>query len=122
MLERLYQDHGNVNRSQCMNFFYEPRLTVTRSEMIEHREPSNFTQSGDFFTEISCFPSDKIGAWLLAIIESTMDGVIVLDATRQLVLFNCEAERIFGYTAKELLGKPLDISGIHRFEQFQSGC
>lgn len=77
--------------------------------MIEHREPSNFTQSGDFFTEISCFPSDKMGAWLLAIIESTMDGVIVLDATRQLVLFNCEAERIFGYTAKELLGKPLDI-------------
>lgn len=77
--------------------------------MIEQREPSDFTQSSDFFTEVSCFPSDKIGAWLLAIIESIMDGVIVLDATRQLVLFNCEAERIFGYTAKELVGKPLDI-------------
>ena len=80
-----------------------------RTEMIEHRQQTNFTPACDFFTEISCFPSNKIGAWLLAIIESTMDGVIVLDAAHKLVLFNYEAERIFGYTAKELLGKSLDI-------------
>lgn len=80
--------------------------------MIEQWEQSSqysVTQPRDFFTEISCFSSDKIAAWLLAIVDSTMDGVLVLDAARQLVLFNCGAERIFGYTAQELLGKPVDL-------------
>jgi PAS domain S-box-containing protein len=79
-----------------------------RNEMIDQRDYSS-TQSSDFLTEVSNFPSDKICAWLFAVIQSAMDGVVIIDATRHIVLLNREAERMFGYTAKELLGKPLDM-------------
>jgi PAS domain S-box-containing protein len=76
-----------------------------RNEMMDQRDYSS-TQASYFLTEV---PSDKISAWLFAIIQSAMDGVIIIDAIRRIVLLNREAERMFGYTAKELLGQPLDM-------------
>jgi PAS domain S-box-containing protein len=43
-----------------------------------------------------------------AIIQSAMDAIISLDAQQRVVLFNSAAERIFGCSAAEALGKPLD--------------
>lgn len=79
-----------------------------KNDMTEPRaNPSSRTP--DFLEEISRLSSDKIGAWLLAIIQSAMDGVLVIDAARELVLLNGEAERMFGYTESELIGKPLEM-------------
>jgi PAS domain S-box-containing protein len=79
-----------------------------KNDMTEPRaNPS--PRPHDFLEEISRLSSDKIGAWLLAIIQSAMDGVLIIDAARELVLLNGEAERMFGYTERELLGKPLEM-------------
>jgi PAS domain S-box-containing protein len=43
-----------------------------------------------------------------AIIESAMDAIISVDAQQRVVLFNHAAEQLFGYSAAEALGKPLD--------------
>ncbi len=79
-----------------------------KNDMTEPRA-NLISQSPDFLTDIAHLSSDKIGAWLLTVIQSAMDGVLIVDAARELVLINSEAERMFGYTEKELLGKPLEI-------------
>ncbi len=43
------------------------------------------------------------------ILEIADDAIISVNLEQQITLFNQGAERIFGYTAAEVLGKPLDI-------------
>ena len=45
-------------------------------------------------------------AW---VIEGSPDAIIAVDASRRISLFNRGAETIFGYTAAEALGQPLDF-------------
>jgi len=63
----------------------------------------------NLITSLSRFPTARIGPSLLSIIQSAMDGVVIVDAMRQIVLVNQKVERMFGYSAKQLLEKPLDI-------------
>jgi two-component system NtrC family sensor kinase len=42
-----------------------------------------------------------------SIAESTPDGMVTVDAQGKIVLWNHAAEKMFGYTAEEMLGKPL---------------
>ncbi len=53
--------------------------------------------------------ADKVSAWLLSTFHSAMDGMLVVDASHQIVLLNRETERMFGYSAKRLIGKPMDV-------------
>lgn len=67
------------------------------------------TEPSDFLSAISSFPADNVNAWLSALIQSAFDGVVVVDATRQIVLLNHEAERMFGYPTAHLLHKNLEV-------------
>ena len=44
-----------------------------------------------------------------AVLKATVDGVLVIDAKGIIQLANPAAERIFGYAAKELLGKNVSM-------------
>lgn len=63
----------------------------------------------NFITTLSRFPASKVGPSLLSIIQSAMDGIVIVDSRRQIVLVNQKIERMFGYTARQLLEKPLDM-------------
>lgn len=82
---------------------------------IEHRigTPPNF------ITTLSRFPASKVGDSLLSVIHSARDGVVIVDSTRQIVLVNQKVERLFGYPAKQLLEKPLDVLVPARFDKEQ---
>jgi PAS domain S-box-containing protein len=41
--------------------------------------------------------------------EATLDGIVVADREGRVTLFNPAAERIFGYRAAEVVGRPLDV-------------
>ena len=45
------------------------------------------------------------------------DGVVISDAKGDIIFWNSAAERIFGYTASEALGKSLDIITPERFRE-----
>ncbi len=46
---------------------------------------------------------------LEAIISSALNGIITMDESQKIILFNPSAERIFGYSAAEALGQPLEM-------------
>ncbi len=47
-------------------------------------------------------------ARLAGVLESAMDAIITVDHTQQVILFNTAAERMFGCSAVDAVGKPLD--------------
>jgi PAS domain S-box-containing protein len=63
----------------------------------------------NFITSLSRFPAAKVGPSLLSVIHSAMDGVVIVDSMRHIVLVNQKVERMFGYPANDLLEKPLDV-------------
>src|SRR5687768_5241773 len=54
--------------------------------------------------------SRRLTQFLLAdIIAISADAIICIDAEQRITLFNDGAERIFGWSADEAIGQPLDI-------------
>ena len=49
------------------------------------------------------------------IVTSAMDAIVTVDEEQRIVLSNPAAERMFGYTAAELQGQPLDLLMPERF-------
>lgn len=76
--------------------------------MTAHLEHSSGKLS-NFITTLSRFPASKVDPSLLSVLDSAMDGVIIVDAARQIVLVNHKIERMFGYPAKYLLEKSIDL-------------
>ncbi len=70
----------------------------------------------------------KISETLEALVQQSALAILALDPERRVILWNPSAERIFGYTAEEVLGKPyplvpLEEQGAHDrlFERFAAG-
>lgn len=69
-------------------------------------------------------------AKLAGIISTAADAIISVDEAQRIVMYNAAAERIFGWSADEVLGKPLEIlvperaRAIHRqyLEHFGAGA
>jgi PAS domain S-box-containing protein len=47
--------------------------------------------------------------WIETLLDITVDAIIMIDDKQRIVRFNQGAERIFGYSAQEAIGQPLDI-------------
>lgn len=55
------------------------------------------------------------------ILEIAADAVITMDAQQRIMHFNRGAERIFGYPASEVLGRPLDLLLPNRYRAAHAG-
>jgi PAS domain S-box-containing protein len=51
---------------------------------------------------------DNSAAWLAGLLDSAMDAVITTDGQQNIVLYNRAAEGIFGWTAAQMKGQPLE--------------
>ena len=54
-------------------------------------------------------PTKEATTWWERLVDTTQDAVITADGRGNIVLFNASAERIFGWTADEVVGRPLTV-------------
>ena len=54
-------------------------------------------------------------ARLAGIVDSAMDAIVTVDSSQRILLFNRSAERMFGCTANQAIGQPLDRFVPERF-------
>jgi PAS domain S-box-containing protein len=52
---------------------------------------------------------EQMQAFLAAIVASSQDAIIGKDLNGKIISWNCGAEQMYGYTAQEMLGKPVTI-------------
>lgn len=56
-------------------------------------------------------------ALLDAIVQIASDGIVSIDEEQRILLFNSGAEEIFGYTAEEMIGQPLEVLIPSRYRE-----
>ena len=52
---------------------------------------------------------------IVALIDSSMDAIVMLDASQSIIVFNPTAEKMFGYARVDMIGSPLSILLPPRF-------
>ena len=83
-------------------------------EIIEINKDVTFIKG----TEEALF---SVGVRLAGILDSAKDAIISIDEKGEITLFNQGAEKIFGYSAAEVLHKPIDcLVSFGLLEKFQS--
>lgn len=69
----------------------------------------------------------RLAARLAGLVDSAMDGIITIDASQRIILYNRAAERIFGWPALQVMGRPVDMlmpkrfRGLHRVRVAEFG-
>jgi PAS domain S-box-containing protein len=51
----------------------------------------------------------RLAARLSGLLDSAMDGMVTVDEGQRIILYNRAAERIFGWPALQVMGRPLDM-------------
>lgn len=57
----------------------------------------------------------RLAARLSGLVDSAMDAIVTIDASQHIVLYNRAAERIFGWPAVQVMGRPMDMLMPQRF-------
>ena len=65
--------------------------------------------------------SKLIAARFQDLLESTPDAIVIANLTGRIVLANGQAERLFGYERRELVGKPVEMLLPGRFRDGHVG-
>ncbi len=101
---------------------YEYRIVLPSSEVRwinflgktiynEHNQPQRMTGicidiTARKQTENALLESE---ARLKGIVVSAMDGIVMIDSSQHITLFNQAAEKMFGFSASQVIGQPLDF-------------
>lgn len=63
----------------------------------------------------------QLSARMAGLLDSAMDGIITIDESQRIVLYNRAAEKIFGRPAGEVIGQPLTLLMPARFAAGHAG-
>jgi phosphoserine phosphatase RsbU/P len=107
---------GRLNRGESLKAF-ETQLRCKDKSLKEVQIDANVLQENGKFVHSRCFVSDitdrkrgeQASAYLAAIVNSSDDAVIGTTLEGVIQSWNKGAERMYGYGAKEAIGRPLSL-------------
>ncbi|MDF9795075.1 PAS domain S-box-containing protein [Catalinimonas alkaloidigena] len=125
--ERCHLHWENIKREKSLNF--ESIHRNGEGEEIPVEISTNYLKYGDreffggHFRNISERKAHEnkileLQQRLEGIIDSAMDAIITTNEEQQILIFNKSAEKMFGYTAQQVIGKPLSVLIPARFQNF----
>lgn len=98
-----------------------PDLRTVSREARLHTPIGSFPDGRDIAAHEAAMEALRTSEFRLSsIVDIAADAIVSVDEEQIITLFNQGAERIFGYTASEVIGKPLDlllppdVHAIHR--------
>lgn len=71
----------------------------------DHSEPRDIIAKAGFLR----LPEEQAEAFLAAIVEHSTDAIYSFDVGGTVLTWNPAAERLFGYSSKEIIGKPIEL-------------
>ena len=77
--------------------------------LVSQRAPARRADDGDAIKSAPAATNDAAALHYTAIVESSEDAILSKDLTGVILSWNQGAERLFGYTAQEAIGKPITM-------------
>lgn len=80
-------------------------------ELSPHAAPAGDDELGEIGRALAAIAADTAmtGRYREAIVQHAVDGIMIIDERDTITTFNPAAERIFGYPAAEVVGRPIGI-------------
>jgi PAS domain S-box-containing protein len=103
---RLMKDYGQLTRDELIDLVKELQQKVTVNEVQQTKHTDALGDSEER---------------LRAILETAVEGIITIDERGSIDSFNPSAEKIFGYTAREAIGKNIKILMPEPFRREHDG-
>lgn len=104
-----WSDFGQRGR-RCLHFTYQPHrdsANAISKVIMSVRDVTDSVAAKEALI--------RSEATFAGIVDSAAEAIISLDADRNIIQFNRGAEQIFGYSAEEILGQPLNTLMPERF-------
>jgi PAS domain S-box-containing protein len=105
---RLLQEHGTVSEFESQ-VYRKDGSVIWIAENVRALRDSEGRVVGYEGTVVDITERKRAQALVRSLIDTTQDAVISIDRQGRITLFNPAAERIFGYTLTEVLGKKLQM-------------
>jgi PAS domain S-box-containing protein len=112
MMRRAREDgrwEGTVQRRRKDGGTFTARVMFTPRRRVDGSVNGFLLISRDITEEQRLAADWKRSQYILSVLESAPDAMLIINADGEIQLANAETERLFGYTRHELIGRPVEM-------------
>jgi PAS domain S-box-containing protein len=124
MMRRAQEDEkweGTVERRRKDGSTFTARVMLTPRRQSDGRVIGFLLISRDITEEQRLVADWERSQYMLSVLESAPDAMVIIDAAGEIRLANAEMERLFGYTRHDMVGRPVEMLIPDRYRDRHPG-